>query len=151
MVMEEKRKYYNTIKEYKGQKYTGMRVGGKHSWNYNHGLWNEMKIAPNKWKFEFVCNKARTHEAPPGTGSYIDSKYHWYIIADQKATKLDANNYKTVMTGSKFKIGHKMPNWKKWSYNYKNETYEDKIITILEGIIEKLKEKKKSKELLSYF
>jgi hypothetical protein len=146
------RKYYNSLKEFNGQTYSGMTVGGKHSWDYNNGIWSETKIKPNKWKFEFICNKYRKNPAPPGTGAPNKTEFHWYILADQKVVKLDENTYKTVMTGSKYKIGHKRPNWKQnWSYDYKKESYEDKIIEILEEIIERLKAKKKRKELMNFF
>ena len=151
MVVEEKREYYNEIKEYNGQKYTGMRVGGKHSWNYNKGIWNEVKILPDKWKFNFTSTKHRSHQAPMGTGAFNNTKYHWYIIADQKVVKLDENSYMTKMNGVKYKVGHKMPNWKKWDYKYKNESYEDKIIKILQDSIKKLKDRKKKREILNYF
>ena len=151
MAKSEKRKYYNALKEYNGKKYTGMSVGGKHSWNYNKGTWNETKVAPEKWEFEFTSLKSRTHQAPPGTGALKNTGYHWYIIADQKVVKINENEYRTVMKGSKFKIGHKRPNWRTWSYHYKHESQEDKIIKILQDMIEKLKIKKKERELTNYF
>ncbi|MFX1294244.1 MAG: hypothetical protein ACFFD2_05225, partial [Promethearchaeota archaeon] len=149
----DKRKHYNAFKEYNGQKYTGMKVGGTHNWNYNNGLWNEIKVTPDKWKFEFNSLKSRCHLAPPGTGALNGTEYHWYIIADQKVIKMDENTYNTEMKGSKFKIGYKKPKWKNWSYNYKKynkESYEDKVIQILESIIENLKARKRKGELFNY-
>jgi hypothetical protein len=151
MTKEGKRRIYNTIKEHNGQKYTGMKKGGKHSWNYKDGDWNETKIAPEKWKFEFMCNKYRIHQAPVGTGALDNTKYHWYIIADQKVNKLDANTYSTEMTGVKYKVAHKRPHWNHWSYEYKKETYEDRIITILEEALKTLKTQKKNRELTKFF
>lgn len=151
MAKNENRKYYNSLKKYNGQEYSGMTVGGQHSWDYNGGIWNEVKVTPNKWRFEFTCNKYRKHPAPPRTGAPDKTEYHWYILADQKVMKIDENTYQTVMNGLKFKIGHKRPNWNFWSYNYHNEAYEDKIIEILEDVIEKLKGRKKKKELMSFF
>ena len=143
-------KYYNELKEFDGKKYSGMKIGGKHSWSYNGGIWNEIKISPNKWKFEFTCNKNRRHLAPEGSGAPPKTEYHWYILTHQKVVKLDANVYQTIMKGIKYKIGHKRPNWNFWSYNYQNESPEDKIIEILEGMIEQLKIKKKKRELLNF-
>ena len=151
MAKSEKRKNYDALKEYNGQKYTGMSVGGTHSWNYNNGTWNETKVTPNKWKFEFMCNKTRNHQAPKGTGALDKTEFHWYILADQKVIKLNENTYSTQMNGSKFKIGYKRPTWKAWDYGYKHELYEDKIIEILQDIIDKLKAKKKERELFNYF
>jgi hypothetical protein len=151
MIEKRKRKQYNTLKEFNGQRYTGMRVGGKHSWNYQNGIWNETKVSPDKWEIDFICNKYRTYQAPTGTGALNDTQYHWYIIADQIVNKVDANTYNTSMTGLKYKIAHKRPNWNRWSYQYKGETYEDKVITILEEIITQLKARKKGRELSNFF
>lgn len=151
MTRDEKRKYYNVLKEFNGQQYTGMKVGGKHRWNYKNGIWNETKVSPDKWKFEFISNKYRIRQAPLGTGAFNNTKYHWYIIADQKVNKIDANTYSTKMMGLKYKVAHKRPNWNYWNYQYHGETYEDRIVGILEEVIEKLKAKKKRRELSSFF
>ncbi|MFX1503457.1 MAG: hypothetical protein ACFFDH_21015, partial [Promethearchaeota archaeon] len=69
-------------------------------------------------------------------------KFHWYIIADQIATKITDNSYMTSMKGFKFKVGHKRPYWKTFSYNYPEQlTYREKIINILEEILIDLKQK----------
>ena len=119
-----------------------MAVGGKHAWKYDNGTWNETKVSPDKWEFTFTCEKRRMHDAPPGTGAMDDTSYHWYIVADQKVVKLDENSYSTVMTGVKFKIGHKRPRWKSWSYDYQHECYEDIVIAALKGVIKDLEDKK---------
>ncbi len=148
MLVNEKSKSYNKLKDFKGQKYTGMQIGGKHSWNYDKGIWNEVKVTPDRWKFDFRSVKNRTHQAPVGTGALVNTEYHWYIIADQRVIKRDANSYDTVMQGAKFKIGHKRPMWKQWSF--KQASYEDRVIQILEDILAKLKAKKKGRELTSF-
>ncbi|MHA1267816.1 MAG: hypothetical protein ACTSRS_21470 [Candidatus Helarchaeota archaeon] len=144
------RKSYNSIKSFNGIKYTGMRIGSSHRWIYNNGTWNEIKIKPDEWQFEFNSIKSRTHLAPPHSGAFINSQYHWLILAQQKVIKLDDNSYNTFMYGSKFKLGHKLPNWKKWDYEYKNLHYIDKIINILQNFIDRLKALKKENELLNY-
>ncbi len=129
---------YDTLKKHNDEFYTGMEVGGSHSWTYNDGQWNETKMAPNRWTFNYNSLKARTHVAPSNTGANIQTKYHWYIIADQIATKIDSNSYMTTMKGVKFKVGHKRPNWKMWSYNFpKQESYKERVTTILETILKK--------------
>ncbi|NHI92617.1 MAG: hypothetical protein EAX96_08945 [Candidatus Lokiarchaeota archaeon] len=143
-------KFYDALKEFDGKTYSGMKVGGKHSWTYDNGTWNEIKLAPDRWKFEFISKKIRKHLAPQNSGAPSNTEYHWYILSHQKVIKVDANTYQTVMQGSKYKIGHKRPNWKFWSYNYYNESPEDKIIAILEEMICELKEKKKQRELLKF-
>jgi len=150
LAIKNKKLTYDDVKEHDGKTYTGMRVGGSHSWNYNNGTWNEIKVTPDKWKIEFSCVKKRKHQAPIGSGAPIRTEYHWYILADQKVVKLDDNSYDTLMKGVKFKIGYKRPNWNTWSYNYKQESPEDKIIAILEDYIQRLKARKKKKELLKF-
>ncbi|MHC1592411.1 MAG: hypothetical protein ACXQS8_10010 [Candidatus Helarchaeales archaeon] len=151
MASKNKRAFYNARKMHEGQVYTGMKVGGKHSWNYNNGTWNEIKIAPDEWKFNFSSIKVRKHEAPQGTGAEIGTEYHWYVLADQKVVKLNENSYDTKMTGQKFKIGYKRPNWKTWDYYYQKETPEDRIIRFLEDMISRLKARKKERELSKFF
>lgn len=119
-----------------------MRVGSSHHWNYTNGKWHETKKAPDRWKFKFNSLKTRVIPAPSNTGASIKTKFHWYIIADQIATKIDDNTYMTSMTGVKFKIGHKRPYWKTFSYNYPQQlSYKEKIIEILERALIELKKK----------
>ena len=131
---------YNNLKIHKNKIYTGMRIGGSHYWNYHNGKWFETKKAPDKWTFKFDCIKTRVNQAPKNTGASINTKFHWYIIADQIATKIDENSYMTSMKGVKFKIGHKRPQWRTFSYNYPEQVpYRQRIIRILEEIIKELK------------
>jgi len=141
------RKKYDELKEFDGQVYTGMEVGGHHDWNYPDGEWNETKVAPDRWTFTFTSNKGRMRSAPKGSGADVGSKFHWFIVADQKAVKTDENTYKTVMSGVKFKVGHARPNWKAWSYDYNKECYEDIVIEFLKRMITELEEKKKNRGL----
>jgi hypothetical protein len=84
--------------------------------------------------------KTRNHPAPKNTGANIKTKFHWYIIADQIATKVDENSYMTSMKGVKFKLGHKRPYWRTFSYNYPNQVpYKQRTIHILEDILKELK------------
>jgi hypothetical protein len=120
-----------------------MKIGSTHNWHYNNGKWSETKVAPDQWTFNFQSIKTRFQSAPINSGAKLRTKYHWYMIADQIASKLDANSYITNMNGIKFKIGHKRPNWKTFSYNYpEQESYKDRIIKILEKTLEKLKNEK---------
>lgn len=132
---------YNEFKSYDNKLYTGMVIGGTHQWNYKNGKWFEIKKAPDRWEFSFNSVKNRSRSAPLNTGAQIGTKYHWYIMADQIATKLDANSYMTQMKGIKFKIGHKKPYWKTFSYNYpEQQSYKERLISTLEFILEHLKE-----------
>ena len=131
---------YNSLKTYKNKVYTGMKIGYSHSWNYNNGKWFETKITPEKWDFKFNSVKTRRNLAPTNSGASIGTKYHWYIIADQIATKIYPNSYETEMKGIKLKVGHKRPYWVTFSYNYPDQTcYKERIIEILEKCIEDLK------------
>lgn len=134
---------YNTLKLYKNKIYSGMEIGKSHYWNYNNGKWEETKKAPDRWSFRFDSMKTRINPAPVNSGASINTKFHWYIIANQIATKIDNNSYMTSMNGIKFKIGHKRPYWKKFSYNYPNQTpYKERVINILEDILKRLKDEK---------
>ena len=131
---------YDSLKTFKNKVYTGMKIGNSHNWNYTNAKWHETKTAPDRWTFQFDSLKTRVKPAPVNTGASINTKYHWYILADQIATKIDNNSYMTSMKGVKFKLGHKRPYWKTFSYNYPEQvSYKQSIINILEDVINKLK------------
>src|SRR6185312_12995280 len=98
---------YKRTKQYQGQRYTGMAVGRTHKWYYGQGEWKEKKITPDKWQFTYSVTKRRAGRAPEGSGVPVGTEYHWYILADQTAIKLNANDYTTAMAGFKFKLAHK--------------------------------------------
>ena len=132
---------YDQLKSYNNKLYSGMKIGYSHHWNYENGKWFETKITPDKWTFNFNSLKTRIKSAPINSGANVGTKYHWYILADQIATKRDSNSYMTQMNGIKFKIGHKRPRWKTFSYNYpEQKSYKEQIIIILENVLKKLKE-----------
>ena len=95
---------YDQFKEYEGQRYTGMKIGRTHSWNYDAGRWKEKKITPDLWEIGYAVTKRRAGRAPEGSGVPVDTEYHWYILAHQNVRKLDANDYTTSLAGLKFKI-----------------------------------------------
>src|SRR5262245_18210765 len=98
---------HDAFKEFEGRRYTGMRVGRSHKWNYEPGVWHETKVTPDEWRIDFDVTKRRAGRAPEGSGVPVGTGYHWYILAHQNVTKLDANSYTTSMTGMKFKLAHK--------------------------------------------
>jgi hypothetical protein len=127
---------YDEVKLYNGQVYTGMLVGGSHDWLYPNGRWHETKVAPDKWEFSFESLKRRSHAAQENTGAAKGTIFHWYIIADQLATKLDSDSYQTKMTGLKFKVGHKRPYWRGFSYDYDGQmNYKNRIKRLLKEIL----------------
>lgn len=131
---------YNDLKEFNGRKYMGMPIGGRHTWNYPNGMWKEEKVAPDKWVFTFKSVKQREKAAPMNSGAPINTQYHWYILADQRARKIDKDSYETMMEGVKYKVAHKRPYWRKWSSEYPgNVSDRDKIITILEDALRELR------------
>ena len=124
---------YDDVKEFDGEAYSGMAVGGEHSWIYPHGLWNERKVAPAKWEFTFRSIKERDRPAPPESGAERGAQFHWYILAHQRVRKIDADTYDTFMTGVKHKVAHRRPGWRKWSSQYPDQPSEhEKITEILE-------------------
>ena len=142
---------FNKMKEFNGIPYTGMRVGGTHHWNYPDGKWVETKVSPDRWDFEFTCTKSRKRRAPVNSGAMVGTEYNWYIIADQRAMKLSTDEYQTVMKGSKWKIGHKRPNWRSFSYEYPNQqSYRQKVIEILRDTLEQMEREEEQESLLQF-
>ena len=131
---------YDDLKEFNGQKYMGMPIGGSHVWNYPNGTWKEEKVEPDSWVFKFQSMKRRRKEAPKNSGAPINTEYHWYILADQRVRKVDKDTYETVMEGVKHKLSHKRPYWRKWSSEYQNNKSDrERIIAILEEMLKLLK------------
>lgn len=74
---------YNTLKSFNGQVYSGMAVGGSHTWNYDQGVWKETKAEPDLWKIDYQTTKRRAKKAPKGSGAPVGTEYHWLIVAHQ--------------------------------------------------------------------
>ncbi|RDW79055.1 uncharacterized protein DSM5745_05907 [Aspergillus mulundensis] len=106
---------YNALKSYKGQYYSGMAVGGSHTWNYDEGVWKETKEEPDLWRIDYRTNKRRARKAPQGSGAPVGTEYHWLIVAHQHVKKIDANTYETVLEGSKYKLAYKSAASNSWS------------------------------------
>jgi hypothetical protein len=128
---------YNEFKEYEGQRYTGMKIGRSHKWHYDPGDWKETKITPDLWQIGYAVTKRRAGRAPEGSGVPVGTEYHWYVLAHQNVTKLNANDYTTSLTGLKFKIAHRRAGAEKWSATPR--TQRKRMITFLEGVIADLK------------
>ncbi len=127
---------YDDLKEFEGEEYTGMSVGGEHSWIYPHGLWRERKVAPDRWEFTFTSLKERERSAPEGSGVPPKTQYHWYILAHQRVRKIDQDTYHTFMSGVKYRIAHRRPQWRKWSSEYPGQASErDRVTAILEATL----------------
>ncbi len=130
---------YDDIKEFRGEKYMGMPVGGQHRWVYPRGVWRERKVAPDRWEFTFSSMKERERDAPPASGALPDTQYHWYILGHQRVRKIDQNTYSTFMSGVKHKVAHKRPHWRKWSSQYPDQPSErERVIAILEAALAQL-------------
>src|SRR5712692_1526396 len=132
---------YDDLKEFEGETYTGVAVGGEHTWLYPNGLWRETKVAPGRWDFTFQSIKERERSAPPGSGVPVGTQYHWYILAHQRVRKIDADSYTTLMSGVKYKVAHKRPHWRKWSSEYPDQPSEtEKLMHVLEETLARLRE-----------
>ena len=127
---------YNEFKTYEGQRYTGMKIGRSHTWNYDPGVWKEKKITPDLWQISYAVTKRRKGRAPEGSGVPVGTAYHWYIVAHQNVEKLNANDYTTSLTGLKFKIAHKRAGSEKWSATPK--TQKKRMIQFLQQLIDEL-------------
>jgi hypothetical protein len=106
---------YNALKSFKGQVYSGMAVGGSHTWTYDSGTWKETKEEPDLWRIDYRTNKRRARKAPEGSGAPVGTEYHWLIVAHQHVKKVDANTYETHLTGSKYKLAYKSASANSWS------------------------------------
>lgn len=125
---------YNAVKEFQGQRYTGMAVGRTHKWLYDAGEWKEKKITPDKWEIRFAVTKRRAGKAPEGSGAPVGTEYDWFILAHQVVRKENANDYSTEMTGVKFKLAHKRAETEKWSAGEKARR--TKLIKLLRETID---------------
>ena len=106
---------YDELKEFQGIKYSGMKVGRRHKWQYDAGTWSEKKVTPDRWEFEYAVVKRRAGRAPEGSGAPVGTAYRWYILASQVVTKVDANSYTTEMVGIKHKLAHRRAGKETWS------------------------------------
>src|SRR5687768_5013152 len=129
---------YNEFKDHEGQRYTGMKIGRSHKWYYDQGEWKETKITPDLWQISYAVTKRRAGRAPEGSGVPVGTEYHWYILAHQNVTKLNANAYTTSLAGLKFKIAHKRAGSEKWSATEK--TQRKRMIKFLQEVIEDLEQ-----------
>jgi hypothetical protein len=130
---------YDSFKDYKGQRYTGMKVGRGHKWKYEAGDWVEKKVTPDKWEFRYAVTKRRAGKAPEGSGVPVGTAYHWYILADQIVTKLDANSYTTEMVGLKYKLAHRRADKEDWSATDAGKR--KRLIQLLKTMIAELEQK----------
>lgn len=131
------RSAYDRFKEFGGKRYTGMKVGRGHKWHYAAGDWVEKKVTPDQWEFRYSVGKRRAGTAPEGSGVPVGTEYHWYILADQTVTKLDANNYSTDMVGVKYKLAHKRADKEAWSGSDRAQL--KRLIEILETTASELR------------
>src|SRR5215212_7055455 len=127
---------YNQYKNFDGKQYSGMQVGRSHSWNYDKGEWKETKITPDMWEIRYSVIKRRKGKAPEGSGVPVGTGYHWFILAHQDVHKLNANDYTTVLTGLKYKLGHKRADKDKW--NATPKTQRKHLVDFLKEMITEL-------------
>jgi hypothetical protein len=124
---------YDDAKLFHGRRYTGMRVGDAHDWDYSGGRWRERKVSPDQWAFTFHSRKRRRRPAPVGSGAPEGTGFHWFLLAHQRARKLDQDTYATFMEGVKWKVAHRRPRWSRWSSEYPEQARaRDRVAEILE-------------------
>lgn len=124
---------YDDLKDFRGRAYRGMRVGGRHHWEYGGGPWREEKVAPDQWSFDYRSQKRRRRAAPEGSGAPEGAMFHWFLLAHQRVRKVDADTYETFMEGAKWKVGHRGPAARKWSSEHAPQPgARDRVAEILE-------------------
>lgn len=133
---------YDEFKDFHGQRYTGMKVGGRHKWYYDQGEWKETKINPDLWEFNYNVSKRRAGKAPEGSGVPVGTEYHWYILAHQNVRKMDANTYTTAMRGYKYKIAHKRADKENWSATYRGQR--KRLLKFLESVVDHLRKEEEA-------
>lgn len=137
---------YDDLKEFDGEAYSGMAVGGRHVWHYTDAVWREEKVAPDRWDFTLTSVKRRDEAAPAGSGAPPLTEYHWYLLAHQWVRKIDADSYHTFMSGVKYKLAHKRPHWRQWSDAYAgNETSREAVMGILEDTLGRLRSEEETR------
>lgn len=67
----------------------------------------------------------RRRSAPVGTGCEPGTAYHWYIGAVRAQ---GGRGLESLMEGLKFKVGHRRPHWKGWSYEYPEQEVREEIV-----------------------
>jgi hypothetical protein len=127
---------YDAFKEFEGRRYTGMKIGRSHKWYYDQGEWKETKVTPDQWEIRYDVKKRRAGKAPEGSGVPVGTSYHWYILAHQNVTKLNANDYSTSLAGMKFKLAHQRANSDKWSAS--PQAQRRNLIKILQQVLRDL-------------
>ena len=131
---------YDDLKEFAGETYTGMSVGGRHVWRYTDAVWRETKVAPDRWDFTLTSVKRRAEPSPPGTGAPPLTEFHWYLMAHQWVRKIDGDSYHTFMSGAKYKLAHRRPQWRHWSDEYPgNASSRDAVMEILEDTLDRMR------------
>lgn len=129
---------YDKLKDYGGRRYKGMTIGRSHKWNYDPGVWREKKVTPDKWEVSYEVIKRRAGRAPEGSGAPVGTSHHWYILADQTVTKLDANSYTTDLKGVKYMLAYKSAGKETWSASERAQRR--KLVKILRAMIEELEQ-----------
>jgi hypothetical protein len=95
-------------------------------------------MTPDLWEINYSVKKTRAGKAPEGSGVPVGTEYHWYILAHQNVTKLDANNYTTSMTGLKYKLAHKRAEKDRWSATEAGQ--KKRLIRLFQKIINQLED-----------
>jgi hypothetical protein len=132
------RRSYDRVKVAGRRRYTGMAVGRSHHWDYPDGVWVEKKVSPDQWSIRFTSLKRRKGGgAPAGSGAPVGTEYHWFILAHQRARKLDANTYQTDLQGAKHMVAFRQPGWSRWSAQLRgHKSQRQRLERILEAALE---------------
>jgi hypothetical protein len=135
---------YDTWKFFEGQFYKGMKIGRSHKWYYDKGEWHDKKITPDLWEINYAVTKRRAGKAPKGSGVPVGTEYHWFILAHQMVKKLNADDYTTSLSGTKYKVAYKKAETGKWSASPRAQR--NRMIRFLEDMLHDLKQQAKADE-----
>lgn len=97
----------------------GVPSGFRHKWSYLKSLWNEKKVRPGLWKFNWKATKRKRSRKWGNFGK--GTKGAWKINAIQYIVKTGKGKYQTKMIGTKkpLKFYVKKPKNKKRKYSRK--------------------------------
>jgi len=89
---------YDDLKEFDGETYAGMEVGGRHTWRYTDAVWRERKVSPDAWEFVLTSTKRRDRPAPEVSGVPLDT-----LLKDSRLSDRDVDELGDQIKGAVWK------------------------------------------------
>src|SRR3989442_7802655 len=84
---------YDDLKEFEGETYTGVAIGGEHTWLYPNGLWRAKKGRAAPWVVTMPPIKKAGTRAPPRSGGPGGTRESPELPARPRGPEDDAHQY----------------------------------------------------------